>query len=392
MWNYLPHQEQTGKSGTALLACKRAGFKHILIVTKKNALDGWYEHIENLDIGDMRVTVLNYHQVGTMKEVRRKRQITLKVDRDDFDAIVIDESHSYISAAPKPSNMFYVIRTVVADKPVLYLSATPHAQGYHLLYHQFKISKWTPWQDYASFYKWWNDYGIEDKKYIGPNQTRETYTKIKEDMVLNDIDGHFSYKTRAEVGIEHEPNDVVHYVELSDYTKNLYNELVAEKVIEVEGIEIVADSVMKERTSLHMLEGGVALSPDKELIDISNITEKIAYIKKVWGDKNNMVIMYNYRAERLKLQKHFANAVLSQATSNAEGVDYSGYEHLIIYSQDFSTARHSQRRARQANVKRETEIKVHYLLCKGAISEQVYKTVSINKENFVDKHYQRSTL
>ena len=80
----------------------------------------------------------------------------------------------------------------------------------------------------------------------------------------------------------------------------------------------------------------------------------------------------------------FKQAKLLQATSYAEGVDLHQYKHLVIYSQDFSTARHTQRRARQANKNRKEAIIVHFLLVKGGISERVYKTVSINKKNFVD--------
>ena len=402
-WHYMVWEERTGKSGTALKACMRAGFKNVMVITKKNAIDGWLEHTDKLDLEGMNVTITNYHQIGTMKIVKRKRRITLKVDRDDYDAVIIDESHAYISAGPKPSNMFYVVRTFVADKPTLYLSATPHAQGYHLLYHQFKVSRYTPWQNYVNFYDWWRVYGIENKQYIGPGQERETYTVIDEAMVLADLDGHFSYKTRAEVGIEHEPNDVIHYIELDPNTKEIYNVLQRDKVVTINDVEIVADSVMKERTTLHMLESGCFIEhqtvldkndepKDVRIYHTTDNIEKIAYIKKVWGDKSNVVIMYNYKAEKIKLEQHFVNAKLSQATSNAEGVDYSMYDHLIILSQDFSTSRHSQRRARQANIKRDTPIDVHFLLVKDGISDQVYKTVSINKENFVDKNYNRLAL
>lgn len=402
-WHYLAFQERVGKSGTALKACMRAGFKNVMVITKKNAVEGWLEHTANLDLEGMNVTVTNYHQIGVMKEVKRKRRITLKVDRDDYDAVILDESHAYVSAAPKPSNMFYVIRTFVADKPMLFLSATPHAQGYHLLYHQLRLSRWAPWQDFESFYKWWGVYGIENKKFIGPGQERETYTVIDEDMVLADLDGHFSFKTRAEVGIKHEPNDVIHYIELDLNTREIYNTLQKDKVVELSGVEIIADSVMKERTTLHMLESGCFIEhqtvldkndepKDVRVYHITDNIEKIAFIKKMWGDKSNVVIMYNYKAEKIKLEQHFVHAKLSQATSNAEGVDYSMYDHLIILSQDFSTSRHSQRRARQANIKRDTPIDVHFLLVRDGISDQVYKTVSINKENFVDKNYKRINL
>jgi hypothetical protein len=59
---------------------------------------------------------------------------------------------------------------------------------------------------------------------------------------------------------------------------------------------------------------------------------------------------------------------------------------------DFSTARYSQRRARQCNMLRGEPIDVHYLLVKGGISEKVYQTVAINKQNFIDKYFNKSYL
>jgi len=102
--------------------------------------------------------------------------------------------------------------------------------------------------------------------------------------------------------------------------------------------------------------------------------------------------MYNFQAELEKLEKYFKRARILQATSFAEGVDLSKYDNLVIYSQDYSTARHTQRRARQANKQRDKPIRVHYLLCKKAISDQCYKTVSLNKKNFVDSVFNRSKI
>jgi len=139
-----------------------------------------------------------------------------------------------------------------------------------------------------------------------------------------------------------------------------------------------------------MIEGGVA-KEDKEYYQLEN-KEKIDAILRDFGDREDTVIMYHYKAEERKLRGYFKRSRLLQATSYAEGVDLSAYRHLIIYSQDFSTARHSQRRARQANKKRDTAIKVHFYLVKGGISEQVYKVVSLNKENFIDKMFVKETL
>ena len=84
--------------------------------------------------------------------------------------------------------------------------------------------------------------------------------------------------------------------------------------------------------------------------------------------------------------------VKSVIENDEECIDLSKIKYLIIYSQDFSTARHTQRRARQANREREDEIKVHFLLVKNALSDQVYESVSINKINFVDSVYKKVAI
>jgi hypothetical protein len=139
-----------------------------------------------------------------------------------------------------------------------------------------------------------------------------------------------------------------------------------------------------------MLEGGVA-KIDEEYLVLDN-QEKIDYVLREFGDNSSNVIMYNYKAERTKLERYFSKSLLLQATSYAEGVDLSGSTNLIVYSQDFSTARHTQRRARQCNMQRKDPIRVHFLLVKGGLSDQVFKTVTINKTNFVDSVYYKETL
>ena len=183
----------------------------------------------------------------------------------------------------------------------------------------------------------------------------------------------------------------LHYISLTDKTRLVYNQLLKDGIINLNGHLLMCDTVSKLRVSLHMLEGGVAKIDDKTYLQLGN-TEKIDYIKAMWGDSSDVVIMYNYIAEGDKLAKHFKNAEILQSTSYAEGVDLSGYKHLVIYSQDFSTARHTQRRARQANKARKDPIKVHFLLVKDGLSDQVYDCVSRNKVNYVDSLFERNAL
>lgn len=372
---YLASEERTGKTLTAILVAEKSEAKNILVITKKKALDGWHETLAAFSHAKIYF-VTNYHQAH-------------KVDSSKYDLIVLDESHNYISAFPKPGLMWKQLLPVCKDKPIVYLSATPYAQGPQMLFHQLALSSWSPWAAHKNFYQWFRLYGKPYELKINGVPIRQ-YDKCDADLILGTCEHLFITKTREELGFEHEPEDVLHYVELSKETRLVYNELMEHGIAWIGKRELVCDTSPKLRVSLHMLEGGVAKINEEYLV--LNNEEKIDFIKAKFGDVNSLVIMYNYKAERIKLESHFAHAELLQATSYAEGVDLSKYEHLVIYSQDFSTARHTQRRARQANKNRDTPIKVHYILVKRGLSDNVYKTVSVNKKNFVDSVFERTFL
>lgn len=388
---YVAWEERCGKSLTSLLIAERSKAVNILILTKKKAIDGWREtlcgyfglkSLRPLRSGDggsasahnKKYTVTNYHQAVKLSKV--------------YDLIILDEAHSYLSASPKTGKLWKDVAVLARGKPLIYMSATPYAQGYRLLFHQFKLSSWSPWAAYKNFYDWHRKWGIPDKTRT-PYGLIETYAKV-DSAVMATCEHLFITKTRAELKFEHEPEDVIHFYELTESTKKIYNTLIKDQVVMLGEHELVCDSPMKLRTSLHMLEGGVAKVEDEYLV-LDN-REKIDAIQKDFEDTSNLAIMYNYIAEGTRLRKEFKHAIILQGTSFAEGVDLSGIENLVIYSQDFSTARHSQRRARQANKKRRTPINVHFYLVKDSVGEQVYETVSVNKTNFIDKLFNRKEL
>lgn len=367
---YLAFEERTGKTLTSILVIEALAVAKCLVITKKKALDGWLDTIAKYKPAK-QLDVTNYHQVA-------------KLGPMDYDIVIIDEAHSYVSGYPKTSKMWADVKRMTLGKPIIYLSATPYAQGYQLLYHQFALSSWSPWKKHKNFYQWFAMYGIPKSIYANGRQIPQ-YNSVREDA-FDCVKHLFITKTRKELDFEHEPEDVIHLVELSDWTKALYNQLTKERIVRLPNDqELICDTTMKLRTSLHMLEGGTA-KIDNIYLDLPN-REKIDYILANWGDSPDVVIMYQYIAELAKLQAAFKQAKILQATSYAEGVDLSSYSHLIIYSQDWSTARHSQRRARQANMARKTPIKVHFLLVEKAISEQVYTAVAKNKVNYIDSLY-----
>lgn len=372
---YLAMEERTGKTLTSILVCEKSKASNILIITKKKALDGWEDTINKCK-PTKNYTYINYESLH-------------KLVLTTYDLIIIDEAHANLSAYPKVGTVWKKVYTLTRKKPIIYLSATPSAQTYAQLYHQLKLSSWTPWVKYKNFYEWHKIYGIPKIVYGAGGRQIIQYNEVKTDLVWKDVEHLFISYTRKELGFKHEPNDVIHYVELDSYTKRLYNELNKDSVIKE--LCYIADTPMKLLVGLFQLEGGTLKIDEDNSVDLL-ATSKINYIKKTWGDTKDLVIFYHFKYEELKLKTYFSNARILQATSFAEGVDLSMYKTLVIYSMDFSTARYSQRRARQANMKREEEINVHYLLVKGGISEQVYQTVAVNKTNFIDKYFDKSLL
>jgi len=372
---YLACEERTGKTLASILVCEQADVQNVLVITKKKAITGWQETLKQFKHTKI-YTVTNYHQAK-------------KFAPSTYDLVILDEAHNYISGFPKRSAIWLAVRRLAKRKPLIYLSATPYAQGAQLLYNQLALSDWSPFRSWTTGYSWFKSFGIPESVWIS-GRNFETYKKVKTAEVLPYIQDIIITQTRKEIGHTYEPADKLHYIGLMEETKRAYNIMVKKKVVQLEKGLLVCDTPIKLRCSLHMLEGGVAKIEDSYIVLAND--EKIQYIKQLWGDIEDMVIMYNYIAEGMKLEQHFQNAQLLQATSNAEGIDLSHIRNLIIYSQDFSAARHTQRRARQANQNRDTPIIVHYLLVKNAISEQVYQAVSLNKTNFVDSVFNKETI
>ncbi len=418
---YLAMEERTGKSLTSILIAEMCqNVNNVQILTLKKALGtvnpvddeegGWLDLLDRYN-SLPKIEITNYHQAG--KVIKKP------------DLIILDEAHNYISAYPKKtkknkwrenySKIWNDVAKLCKGIPIIYLSATPHAQGYHMLYPQFALSKWSPWKTYSSFYTWFDKYGIPNTVWISGREVKQ-YTEAKAELCRADVDHLFITRTRKELGFDYEPNDKVHYIKLDKSTREQYNELLKHRVIELfEGVELIADTPMKLRTSLHMIESGVAklsnvpeniadLIPKNvphriairnretrasDLFIVLQNDEKCLWIASRWDDTEDLVIYYYYIAEKIKLEAYFKKAQLLQATSSAEGIDLAHVKTIVVYSQGFQTAKHTQRRARQASKSRTEEIVVHYPVVEDAVSEQVYETVSMNKLNFVDSRFER---
>ncbi|HED5116014.1 TPA: hypothetical protein R4958_001416 [Campylobacter jejuni] len=366
---YLAGKPRSGKTLTAILTCEMCNdnIQKILVLTKKNAIEGWnkvldaFEHKKNY-------TVTNYEQVAKLSPI--------------YDFIIIDESHN-IGTFPRPSQRYMAIKKIAKNIPHLHLSGTAIIESPCGIFHQMHISKYSPFP-YRTFYDFHAVYGEYYTKFISGRQIN-CYDKAKPEL-LSIINKFTVYMTQESAGISSDlqAKDKTHYIELSAKTKQIYNDLLKKKVLEINGRILACDTTMKLRIALHQIEGGTIKIGD-EYIDLDN-KEKVDYIKRRFGDFEDVGIMCHFREEANKLRKHFSKAKIYSSSAHAEGVDLSNLRYFIIYSSDYSGAKFVQRRERIININGSKTLYVHHLLVRKAISDQVYKAVK-NKMDFNNSTY-----
>ena len=373
---YINGQPRSGKTFTSILVAEQCEkVKSVMVLTKKQAIDGWLKFITP----DLRCKymVINYEQLGTCN----KHAIYLKHNPNDYQLVIVDESHNY-GAIGKPAGRWKVLKAFCKALPHIHLSGTPIIETANSIYHQMAISMYNPFSEFRDFYRFFDRYGKPSTTNIR-GVSLPCY-KLSKPELLDEIQKFTVYMSQQDAGINIQVEDKLHYVELNKYTKNLYNTVLKDRVA-FEG-DIVCDSIMKLRTTLHMIEGG-CVKTDEEYIDLPTSCEKIEYIKKTFGDSEDIGIMCHFVGERQKLMRHFSKAQRFSSNAHAEGVDLSHLKHFIIYSSDYSGAKFVQRRERIANVNGSNTSTVHHILVKGAISEQVYNTVSkkrdFNNDTFI---------
>lgn len=391
---YLAGLPRSGKTLTSLLVAEKSDkISDVLVLCPKKAIEGWERFLLDKELGlTKNYHIYNYEKVGRITG----GHYHLNLKSDDYQLVIIDESHN-LGVLGKPTNRVRLIRKLCWNMPHIHLSGTAIVESPNSIYHQMSISKYNPFK-FANFYEFFRFYG---KPYYIKAMGREIqqYDKCDLDRLLPEINMFTVYMTQEDAGIDSNVQalDKIHYVELEDWTKLFYNKLQKDKVIinfklyngDSSGYDIVCDTVMKLRTTLHMVESGV-VKIDDEYIELGNL-EKINYIKQTFGDTSDVGIMCHFIGERKLLEKHFKHAEIYSSTSHAEGIDLSHLKHFVIMSSGYSGAKFIQRRERIVNIQGSNTTIVNHILVKKAISEQVYNQVS-KKQDFNNQTYNRSEL
>jgi len=351
---------RAGKTATAIRVCELLHFDSVLVFTPKAAIPGWHSEIERTGT-KAHITVTNYEQAH-------------KLNKDDYDFVILDESHR-LGNRGKPNKRFESIRRVAWHKPLLIMSGTMTIETPLAIYHQTAISKHGPFTlEFISFYKFFKYYGISNTMAV-QGRTIEQYNRCKASLD-ECIAGFVVTMTQEDAGIVGEAVDELHVVKLSPETKALIKQ-VRDGVLEVNGKEVLFESIIAERLAIHQLEyGGLKIGDEYWQAEHDEVAD---YILETFGDHEELALMSHYVSTRNVFERKFKKARLLSSNAHAEGVDLSGYK-LVVAGTDFSGARHAQRRERGINMMKRGDSIVHFIVTNGGISREVYKAVTDKKD------------
>lgn len=347
---------RTGKTRAAIRTAEQYGARKVLVLTRKAAIPGWRKELDAVQpAGDYLVT--NYEQVSKLE--------------GGHDLLILDESHN-LGCRGRATNRVKDIRALCYNLPLICLTGTPTIETPLGIYHQWCVSKYSPFRRMKNFYAFFREYGIPSPVWVNGRMI-EQYKKALPSLEPV-IEKYAVRISQEEAGIEHQAQDFLHTVPLANSTR------VALDLMATEGCNgrMVFDTDMGVRTALHQFEAGAVLY-EEELVMLPN-TEVVDYLWETFGDQDDIAYMTHFRSTRKKLSQRFKKAQLLSSIANAEGVDLSHMRHFVIVNTGYSGSKFAQLRERITNMNRTTPAIVHHIITDGGVSADVYQAVSMKKD------------
>lgn len=385
---YLCMEVRTGKTLTSFHAAKLYGVKKVLFVTKLKAIGSIRKDYEDNNPG-FDLYIINYEQLHKCEST--------------WDLIILDECHC-LSQFPQPAERTKELKRICTGKPIIYLSGTPSPESFSQFFFQFWVSSFSPWKEYATFYKWHKDYGIPKIKYIYNRQIAD-YSLTKKELVLADINKYLITYTQEEAGFESFVEEEIIKVPMSEKMKWAIKTLQRDKIFTTKRGEVVlGDTAVKEMNKIHQICSGTVKTESGDAV-VFDYTKAEYILNNFKGKK--IAIFYKYVAEEKQLQVQFNGRIIrdpmefnkagneavfiSQVQSGREGIGLHSADCIIMYNIDFSAVSYWQARARLQTKDRTRAAKVYWLFTEGGIEEQIYNVVQ-GKKDYTLSHYKKSKL
>jgi len=381
---YLAGEVRSGKTLTALRTADIYNTENVLFVSKKSALSSVQKDYNNFRF-TYNLALINYASLH-------------KIEKRKYDLVIYDEAHS-LGAFPKPSKRTKLSKKLFYDVPTILMSGTPSVESYSQLYHQFYVSKFSPFKQYTNFYKWAKDF-VDKKELRLPTHTVNDYSHAKVDQIDKIIKPYIVTMSQKEAGFTTEINETILNVPVPELIKKMTKNLIKDRVIEGKHSFVLGDTPAKIQSKVHQIYNGHVITEDAtgETKTVILDTYKVDYIKRQFKGLK-IAIMYYYKAEYEMLKNAFdlakdieefnntdKNIAIQQSAT--EGMNVSKANALVYLNLGFSGKNYLQSRDRMTVKERETN-NVYFIAESDGITSKILDAVR-NKKDFNSRMFKKA--
>lgn len=381
---YLNGETRSGKTLTVLFSAAEFGANKVIFITKKKAISSIESDFEKSKL-TYKLTVINYESVHKIKD-------------KDFDFLIIDEAHS-LSKFPKTAKRTKEIKKRFGHLPVILMSGTPAIESYSQYFHQFWISKFSPFKEYKNFYRWADDFVNKKIKRIGTHEITD-YSGAKEKEIDVIIKPYTVIMTKPEDEFTDANKNIIR-IDTPKQIQALCKRLMRDRAIEGKTGYIMAETPAKLLSKTHQMYNGTVIIEkgidETEVIILDDY--KVRFIAERFEGKK-IAIFYYYQAELKMLKDYFGESIttcldefnstdknfaLQQRT--AEGMNVSKADCLVYLSFGFSGKDFVQSLDR-LTIRGRKDNNVYFIFENGGITEKIYNRVS-KKEDFNSRQFMK---
>lgn len=381
---YLAMQPRTGKSLTSMRVAELYGAKNVLVLTKLKAIASIQGDYNNLR-PNFRITVHNYESIHKL--------------RFDFDLVICDESHCF-SSFPKPSQRAQQLKERCYTLPIIYLSATPSAESFSQLYHQFWISARSPFIQYPSFYKFAHQFVNIKKRLINGFHVND-YSDANQEEIMALVQPYMISFSQAEAGFTSVVEEQILTCPIDSRLYKLMGILKRDKVYKMKsGDVIVADTPVRMQSIFHQLSSGTIITGEGKEKKYHIIDKSKAYFIKSKFAGQKICIFYQFISEGTVLREVFPNhtdvpevfnsksdiTFICQYVTGKEGTNVSSADAIVAYNIGFSATTYYQFKERMQTLARVANGKLFWIFSEKGLERFVYKAV-VAKKSFTTSYF-----
>ena len=364
-----------------------------LLICQKSKIDDWYEHMKTYydykvikynkarDIPEHSVVIINYDLIWRRPELMNLKDFTL----------MLDESSMIKNEKSERSKFILKMKA----KNVILLSGTPTGGKYEQLWSQckllgWKISKKLYWQEFIKSVLL-DIGGFKIKKVTGYKNVDRLKRKLHEH-------GAIFMKTDEVFEL---PEQIEQEVKITN-TKE-YKKFKRDRLITIDGIELVGDTSLTKMLYLRQLAGqynknklnqlkDILESTEDRIIIFYNFNKELEIIQQLCQKLEKPISVVNGNIKDLKNFNQYENSItLVQYQAGAMGLNLQKANKIIYFSLPLQSELFEQSKKRIHRIGQEKTCFYWYLITENTVEEQIYQTLK-ERRDYTNKLFEESDL